>query len=307
MGDYEPDGSDIYCGRGLMHGRIIKGVGGFYYVHTDEGIFTCKAKGLFRHDRTKPLVGDEVRMDVICGEEMVGNITGIDARRNELTRPNVANVDQALIIFALTQPDPNFVTLDKMILQYKAQGIPVLICFNKEDLSGDEPVQQVMSDYGACGCSLFITSAKENEGMDELATALAGRTTAVAGPSGVGKSSIINRLLHDEKMQTGRISEKLSRGKHTTRHSEIIPIADNTYIIDTPGFGSFDLYDIKAEDLSGYYEEFSDHTACRFMPCSHTHEPGCMVKDAVESGDIPKRRYDNYVYIYNEVNGSRRY
>ncbi len=307
MGDDEFDGSNIYCGRGLMHGRIIKGIGGCYYVHTAEGVDTCKAKGLFRLDRTKPLVGDEVEMDIIPGEEMVGNITVICDRRNALTRPNVANVDRALIIFALTQPEPNFVTLDKMILQYKAQGIPVLICFNKEDLTKDEQVGRVMSDYGGCGCRLFITSAKENEGIDILAGALTGYTTAVAGPSGVGKSSIINRLVCRDVMLSGSISEKLARGKHTTRHSEIIPIADNTYIIDTPGFGSFDLYDIGPEDLSGYYEEFSDHTACRFMPCSHTHEPDCDVKASVDGGKIPRMRYDNYVYIYNELSGSRRY
>ncbi len=307
MGDDQPYGSKLYCGRGLMQGRIIKGVGGFYYVHTGEGIYTCKAKGLFRLDRMKPLVGDEVEMDVIPGEEMVGNITKIYDRRNVLIRPNVANVDQALIIFALTHPEPNFVTLDKMILQYKAQGLPVLICFNKEDLTDDAAVQAVSSDYASSGCSLFITSAKEREGTDELADALAGYTSAVAGPSGAGKSSIINCLLHEDKMLTGNISEKLARGKHTTRHSEIIPIASDTYIIDTPGFGSFDLYDIKAEDLSGYYEEFTDHTACRFMPCSHTHEPGCAVKAAMECGDIPRRRYDNYVYIYNEQSQARRY
>ena len=290
-----------------MTGRIIKGVGGFYYVYISEGTYTCKAKGTFRLDKMKPLVGDIVEMAVIPGEDMVGNITQIHDRKNELIRPNVANVDQALIIFSLVRPDPNFVTLDKMILQYKAQGIPVLICFNKDDLADDMFAARVAEDYRNCGCRLVISSAKMGEGIDELSGLLSGHTTTVAGPSGVGKSSVINCLTGDKIQQTGEISRKLARGKHTIRHSEIIPIKDNTYIIDTPGFSSFDLFDIRPEDLSGYYEEFNDISACRFMPCSHTHEPGCMIKEAVTEGRISQLRYDNYVHILNELTNSRRY
>ena len=290
-----------------MHGRIIKGIGGFYYVHTDEGLFSCRAKGLFRHDGTKPLVGDYVDIDVIDRADMTGNVTSISDRTNELIRPNVANVDQALIIFALTSPEPNFVTLDKMILQYKAQDIPVLICFNKEDLFPKEEANEIIRDYSGCGCGLFVTSAETGEGIDELAGALSGKTTTVAGPSGVGKSSIINCFSSGTKQETGEISHKLSRGKHTTRHSEIIPISVNTYIIDTPGFGSFSLFDIRCEDLADHYTEFAHQKACRFMPCSHTHEPGCSVKAAVDAGSISRRRYDNYVYIYNELSAVRRY
>ncbi len=290
-----------------MTGRIIKGIGGFYYVHTVSGIYTCRAKGVFRHDRTKPLVGDIVDIDEVAGEEMVGNVVSVHERTNVLTRPNVANVDQALIIFALLDPMPNFVTLDKMILQYKAQGIPVLICFNKEDIADIERVKQIVSDYSGCGCDIFVTSAKDNEGTDELLNALSGKTTTVAGPSGVGKSSMINCLLDTDLMETGDISEKLQRGRHTTRHSEIIPIDDKTFIIDTPGFGSFDLSDLRPEDLADHYEEFKDCPACRFMPCSHTHEPDCGVKDAVNDNKISRMRYENYVYIYNELTGSRRY
>lgn len=310
MGNDEPDRSDVYRGGAAitdMTGRIIKGVGGFYYVHTPEGTYTCKAKGAFRFDRMRPLVGDIVDMNVVPGEDMVGNITAIRDRKNTLIRPNVANVDQALIIFSLTSPDPNFVTCDKMILQYKAQGIPVLVCFNKDDIADDELARRVLHDYGSCGCRVFITSARLKEGIDELADELWQRTTTVAGPSGAGKSSIINALTKDDLMLTGEISKKLARGKHTTRHSEIIPIKDNTYIIDTPGFSSFDLSDIRPEDLPDYYEEFKDITACRFMPCSHTHEPGCMVKEAVETGRIPALRYENYAYILSELEQSRRY
>ena len=307
MGDHAADAGSIYGTAAVMKGRIVKGIGGFYYVHTDEGLYTCRAKGIFRLDGTKPLVGDIVDIDIIAGEENAGNILRIHERTNELIRPNVANADQALIIFALTDPVPNFITLDKMILQYKAQGIPVLICFNKEDIAEEEPVAAVLSDYKTSGCRLFITSAKDNEGIDELKESLTGKTTVVAGPSGVGKSSIINCLTGSDVMETGEISAKLSRGKHTTRHSEIIPIGEGTYIMDTPGFGAFRLFDIKPGELSGYYEEFAGLPDCRFLPCSHIHEPGCAVKDAAEAGKIPKLRYDDYVYIYNELIRSRRY
>lgn len=290
-----------------MKGRIVKAVGGFFYVHTAQGLYTCRAKGILRLDGRRPLVGDIVETDIIDGEEDAGNIRTIHDRFNELIRPNVANVDQTLIIFALTDPEPNFITLDKMILQYKAQGVPVLICFNKEDIDRDDTALTVSKDYSKSGCRLFITSAKDGEGLDELRAHLEKKTTVVAGPSGVGKSSIINHLTGCDVMQTGEISAKLSRGKHTTRHSEIIPIGDDTYIIDTPGFGSFELFDIRPEDLSGYYEEFAQYTACRFMPCSHVHEPGCAVKAAVEQGMISGRRYDDYVYIYTQLTKSRRY
>ena len=307
MGDDQSDSRNIYGGRRVMQGRIIKGIGGFYYVHTEEGLYTCKAKGAFRHESAKPLVGDIVDIDVVAGEEMVGNVTCIHDRKNELIRPNVSNVDQALIIFALKNPDPNFVTLDKMILQYKAQGIPVLICFNKEDIASTDFADDVASQYRGSGCTVLVTSAKEKEGIDELEKALFGRMTTVAGPSGAGKSSIINCLLKSDRVETGSISEKLGRGKHTTRHSEIIPLGDDTYIIDTPGFGSFDLFDVMPQDLGGFYEEFAGCKGCRFSPCSHTHEPGCAVKEAVEKGAISKLRYENYTYIYNELTAARRY
>ncbi len=307
MGDHESRCGNVYGRRMTVYGRIIKGIGGFYYIHTADGIYTCRAKGVFRHDGTKPLVGDYVDIDIVDAREMTGNVSFVRERSNELIRPNVANVDQALVIFSMTRPEPNFVTLDKMILQYRSQDIRVLICFNKEDLSDKDPVEELLADYAHSGCALFVTSAVTGEGIDALSEALSDKTTTVAGPSGVGKSSIINRLTNQDTQKTGNISDKLARGKHTTRHSEIIPLGDNTFIIDTPGFGSFDLFDVRPEDLSDYYEEFKDIPACRFMPCSHTHEPDCSVKAAVEGGLISRRRYDNYVHIYNESLRSRRY
>lgn len=290
-----------------MKGRIVKGIGGFYYVYTNVGLFTCKAKGVFRKDGKKPLVGDYVEVAQVPNEDMIGNIEDILPRRNSLIRPNIANIDQALIIFALKDPEPNFVTLDKMILQYKVQEIPVILCFNKEDLVSEDYCSKVLSDYAGCGCELFVTSTVNSEGIDTLKDALSGKTTAVAGPSGAGKSSIVNCLKEGLVMQTGEISVKLARGKHTTRHSEIIPISDDTFIMDTPGFSSFEVSGIVADNLADFYNEFIGFGGCRFMPCSHTHEPDCEIKCAVKNREISEKRYSNYVYIYEELLKMRRY
>ena len=290
-----------------MTGRIIKGIGGFYYVYTDAGIYTCKAKGAFRKDKIKPLVGDFVAIEPDYSCEMEAVISDILPRNNALVRPNVANIDQALIIFALKSPEPNFVTLDKMILQYRLHSLPVILCFNKDDLSDEAFSDKVRADYLESGCRIIMTSVVNSQGIDELKGSLNGKTTAVCGPSGAGKSSLINALSGGDVMETGIISRKLERGKHTTRHSEILPLGNDTYIMDTPGFSSFDLYDITAEELAGMYEEFDRFTDCRFKPCSHTHEPDCAVKDGVKKGLISQMRYDNYVYIYEELLKSRRY
>lgn len=291
-----------------MRGRIIKGIAGFYYVYAPGyGTIECKAKGAFRNEGIKPLVGDYVEVDIISEKELTGNIVSICERSNELIRPQTANVDQALIIFALKKPDPNFVTLDKMIIQYKYQGVPVLICFNKEDLVDSDMSEKIIKDYENSGCKILFTSVTTGQGLDELKTVLEGKLTVVAGPSGVGKSSITNALLGTLVSETGEISSKLKRGKHTTRHSEIFPMNNNTFIMDTPGFGSFELFDIEKENLSEYYQEFASAKACRFVPCSHTHEPDCDIKDMVSKGIISRLRYDSYVHLYNELMNKRRY
>jgi len=291
-----------------MQGRIVKGIAGFYYVYTDTfGILECKAKGAFRREGIKPLVGDIVSVDVISEESGTGNITEILPRTNSLIRPAVANIDQALIIFALMKPEPNFVTLDKMILQYRFQNIPVVLVFNKGDLVDETYVKSVVSDYSGSGCDIYITSVVNNQGIEEVRKVLDNSLTIVAGPSGAGKSSLINCFLGSSVSETGDISDKLKRGKHTTRHSEIFPISDNSFIMDTPGFSSFDLFDIEKDELAGYYEEFEADSTCRFVPCTHTHEPGCIIKAGVEEGRISKRRYDNYVQIYNELSQTRRF
>lgn len=291
-----------------MRGRIIKGIAGFYYVYADDGnTYECKAKGIFRKDKLKPMVGDKVTADILDENECTGNITEILPRRNMLIRPAAANVDQALIVFALTHPEPNHTMLDKLLLQFSIQDVRTVIVFNKEDLVKDSDKERVSEIYRNSGADLLFTCATLNQGIDELRSVLRGRLSCVAGPSGVGKSSLINCLQDDVKAETGDISRKAERGKHTTRHSEIIPISDDTFIMDTPGFSSFDVLIDDPETLKDHYEEFIPYMGCRFQPCSHTHEPDCMVKEAVECGKISRERYDNYVLIYSELKNLRRY
>lgn len=292
-----------------MTGRIIKGIAGFYYVITDkEQMFECKAKGVFRKDKKKPLVGDYVEMSVLDEEERIGNIDAILERKNDLIRPNVANVDQALIIFALVSPKPNLNLLDRFLLMMEKQQIHTIICFNKCDLVSDAECGQLKEAYGTCGYDVRFLSAKEGEGIDNLRKMLHKKTTVAAGPSGVGKSSIINLVQSGVKMQTGEVSKKIDRGKHTTRHSELIYVEKDTYIVDTPGFSSLFIEQFDKEELKEYYREFRQYEPrCRFVGCTHIHEPDCGVKQALEEGKISSVRYKNYVLLYEELKEKRKY
>ena len=292
-----------------MKGKIVKGISGFYYVHVAEtGIYECKAKGSFRKNGIKPLVGDEVELEVLDEEEKIGNVTKILPRKNELIRPAVANIDQALVIFAAAKPKPNFNLLDRFLCMMEYQKVPVTICFNKCDLVTKEQREVLRKIYELAGYELLFTSAKTQENVEKLKSVLQGKMTAVAGPSGVGKSSLINDLQDAVQMQTGGISDKIERGKHTTRHSQIIPIAENTYIMDTPGFSSMDLPGFSKEDLWTCYPEFVRfEPGCRFIGCSHIGEPDCGVKTALAEGKISQVRYDNYVQLYQEMKNMRKY
>lgn len=291
-----------------MQGKIIKGIAGFYYVHVVEsGLYECKARGVFRKEKQKPLVGDNVEIEVLDETEKIGNITQILPRKNELIRPAVANIDQALVVFAVTEPDPHYNLLDRFLVMMERKEIPVLLVFNKKDLGKEKMLDEISAVYQKCGYPIYFTSAL-NEEIDDICTALERKTTAIAGPSGVGKSSLINLLQSQVQMETGSISKKIARGKHTTRHSELITINENSYIMDTPGFSSLYVNDFEKEDLKYYFREFEPYEGmCRFNGCDHVHEPGCAVKEAVEEGKIHKIRYKNYMEMYRELKERKRY
>ena len=292
-----------------MKGKIIKGIAGFYYVHTAEsGTYECKAKGIFRNQKIKPLVGDNVRLTVLSEEEKTGNIEELLPRKNALTRPTVANMDQALVIFAAAKPKPNFNLLDRFLILMKYQGVSVIICFNKQDMVSQEELRLLKETYAGGGYQIFFASALEQKGVEELRALLKGKTTAVAGPSGVGKSSLINLLQPEAAMETGDISRKIQRGKHTTRHSELFALDKDSYICDTPGFSSVYLPDFEKEDLREYFPEFLDYEPyCRFQGCVHIHEPDCRVMEALAQKKISQIRYDNYKCLYQELKDKRRY
>ncbi|WP_026655445.1 ribosome small subunit-dependent GTPase A [Butyrivibrio sp. AE3003] len=296
-----------------MQGKIIKGIAGFYYIEThDARIYECKAKGIFRKDNVKPLVGDNVMIDIIDEENKKGNITEILPRKNRLLRPPVANVDQAVILFAIVKPDPNYNLLDRFLIMMRQQNLPVIICFNKQDIATQEEQQELYNAYEKCGYKVLFISVKEDKGLDELKELLRGKTTTLAGPSGVGKSSLLNKLVPDALMQTGELSRKIDRGKNTTRHSELFFVSelsegeDETYLFDTPGFTSLNLNDVTTDNLMQYYPEFEEfEPECRFGGCSHIAEPDCGVKNALSEGKISAVRYENYKIIYEDLKNAR--
>lgn len=292
-----------------MQGKIIKGIAGFYYIHVEgKGIYECKAKGIFRKDHVKPLVGDDVVIDVLDETRMLGNISSILPRQSVLLRPAVANVNQALILFAIVKPNPNFNLLDRFLIRMERQELSTIICFNKQDIASVQEKETLRKAYETCGYRVLFISALENEGVEEVRELLSGKTTTVAGPSGVGKSSLINQLSPQANMETGPISAKIDRGRHTTRHSEIIALGEKTYIVDTPGFTSLDISEITKDELGLYYPEFAAYaSSCKFRGCAHISEPHCGVKEAVETGAISQVRYDNYRLLYQELKDIKRY
>ncbi len=289
-----------------VQGKITRGVGGFYYVFVPEKekLYECRAKGIFRNDKIKPLVGDDVGIQIISEEDAAGNIVRILPRKSSLIRPAVANVDQAMVIFSVKKPDISLNLLDRMLIHMEQQHLFAFICLNKSDLDSEKNREQIASAYEAAGYPVLCISALEDHNVDCVLARLKGRTTTVAGPSGVGKSTLVNRLQHMTCMETGAVSRKLERGRHTTRYSQLIPIDRESYILDTPGFGSMDLFDLEKEELASYYEEFTPYEAgCRFTGCSHIHEPVCGVKEALAQGKISALRYETYRVLYEELAG----
>lgn len=292
-----------------MQGKILKGISGFYYVHVaGSGLYECRAKGLFRRQKVKPLTGDLVEIAVISESDKTGNVEKILPRKNELFRPAVANIDMALVIFAAASPQPNLNLLDRFLILMQMQHMPVTICFNKMELVTEQQRTELSHIYEGCGYPVLYTSARQQEGIQALRETLSGKTVAASGPSGVGKSSLINLLQPQALMETGEISRKIERGRQTTRHTQLIHIEGNTYIMDTPGFSSLFLPEMEKEQLRQYYTEFADYEPqCRFQGCSHIHEPDCGVKEAIAAGAIHPVRYENYRLLYEELKNRRKY
>ncbi|MDF2510840.1 MAG: rsgA [Herbinix sp.] len=293
-----------------MKGKIVKGIAGFYYVHVpDENrIYECKAKGIFRNQNIKPLVGDDALITTDDQPEGCGTISKILLRKNELIRPAVANVDQAMIIFAAAEPNPNLNLLDRFLIMMGKQELDTIVCFNKMDIVDEDEISLLKETYQRCGYQVRFTSMLQKNGLEDLSKMLKGKTTVLAGPSGVGKSTFINFLQPDIKMETGNVSEKIKRGKHTTRHSELIYVEQDTYVMDTPGFSSLYIDEIQTEELKEYFQEFKEYEDhCRFGGCSHINEPGCAVKQALADKKISSIRYDNYMVLYNELKDKKRY
>ena len=291
-----------------MIGKIVKGIAGFYYVYVaGSGIYQCRAKGLFRLEGKKPLVGDDVEIELTKTQDVEGSVVRILPRRSELARPAAANVDQALILFSVRFPKPNLGLLDRFLISVELRGIPCRIGISKVDAARPGELEMLKSVYEKCGHPLHFISVKSGEGMEELKEFLRGRTTVLAGPSGVGKSSLTNAVAGAARMEIGEISKKLARGKNTTRHSELVPAGENTFLCDTPGFSALDAAGLPSGELWTYYEEFAPfQEKCRFNGCVHIDEPDCAVKEALANQAFSPVRYENYRQIYMELKDAER-
>ncbi len=284
----------------MIRGRIIKGIGGLYFVDTENGIFECSVRGIFRKNKITPTVGDFAEIMVLDEKKQKGSIEKIYERRNILARPRAANVDCCIVTFAAASPNINFDLLDRFLVLSEEKKLDAVICINKYDLAERAVAEYIEKVYSPVYKVIF-TSALNKQGISELKEYIDGKTSVIAGPSGVGKSSIINCVIPDGKLVTGEISRKIERGKHTTRQVELLCVSDRTYIADSPGFTSVSLEHIKPSDLQYYFKEFVPFlNMCRFNDCVHVNEPDCAVKERL-GNEISKERYDRYKFLFNEL------
>lgn len=293
----------------MLNGRIMKGIGGFYYVDTEQGLYECRARGIFRKNKQTPLVGDRVKISVVEEEKKIGVVEEIDKRETELIRPPISNIEKALIVFAVKNPTPHLSLLDRFIVLAERENLEIVIILTKIDLDNDNTFEKIKNIYEPCGYKVIGVSNLENKNIDKVKEELKDNTVVFAGPSGVGKSSLLNQIDSNFQLKTGDVSDKIKRGKHTTRHAELFELKFGGMVADTPGFSSLTLDDIEDIDLKDYFIEFEDYDDCKFgSRCIHQNEPNCAVKEAVENGEIPKERYESYIQLLNEIRqGKRRY
>ncbi len=284
----------------MQNGIIIRGIGGFYYVLSEGSVYECKARGIFRKERITPMVGDNVGIEVKNGKGSIGEIF---PRKNSLVRPPVANIDTLVIVIAAAAPEPNLRLIDKMLVYAEKSCIDAVICINKTDLGDREDIVEI---YKKAGYPVICVSAGTKNNIEALKAIMEGKVTAFAGLSGVGKSSLLN-ILTDAAMETGTLSEKIERGKHTTRHVELIK-ANNGFVFDTPGFSSLEIPEMTEAELENCFPEFAQFSdSCRFRGCSHIKDSGCAVRQAVETGVIAVSRYESYCEMREELKQRKNY
>lgn len=294
----------------MVFGQIIKGISGFYYVDTENGVYECKARGIMRKEKITPLVGDRVKISILDEMDKKGVVEEIEERESELVRPPIANVDKALIVFAAKNPNINLSLLDRFLVLSEREGLETVVIFTKVDLDDDGELDEIINTYSNCGYKVIPVSNVDKLNVDLVIDELKNSVTVFAGPSGVGKSSLLNEIDKNFKLQTGEVSEKIKRGKHTTRHAELFKLEFGGMVADTPGFSSLSVDDIDEDELKEYFIEFDEYSNCKFgNKCMHVNEPRCGVKEAVENGDISENRYNSYIQLLNEIKefNSRRY
>ncbi|WZL74791.1 ribosome small subunit-dependent GTPase A [Clostridiaceae bacterium 35-E11] len=291
----------------MIKGIITKGIGGFYYIEANGIIYECRARGRLRKEKIIPLVGDKVMATIDC-KSAKGVIEEILERDTELIRPPVANVDQVVIVFAIQQPDPNLGLLDRFLVMAESEMLDITICFNKIDLDNYNRVQELKNIYMHANYHVITTSTKHNIGIDAFKEILKDKVTVFAGPSGVGKSSLLNTTQPNLALKTGEISQKNERGKHTTRHVELLELDFGGWVVDTPGFSSLDIDYIEVEELQYLFREFLPFIGdCKFKGCQHVNEPNCAIKERVFENKICQSRYDSYLQLLQKINQKRRY